>query len=107
MGALNATKKKKQNVAIDFGASSVTKNNLGDQGPKKKGGHRLIFKGVGKVDDKSFDLVVTADSNYFKSMKPKVENGLAGHLGTVNFEWGSKSVLTFSFQDSDTKEPVE
>jgi len=84
--------------------ASVSSSNLGGQGPDLESAEGIRFSNVGKVKDADIDLKLTAAGPYtpFNSGA----NGLAGSLGQVNVQAGTKVDVTFSLVESGTDTPV-
>jgi len=98
-------------IKLDFFHSTLTHNNIGGMGPDSgvenmrysHVGNRTVFN-KNEEQTKAFDLIVKASSGY-KAQKQET-NGLSGSYGIVNLAAPSSTDLSFSFEDSETGEPV-
>jgi len=91
---------------FDLKLSGVAQNNLGGRGPDS-GDEEIRYQRVGMrpPGSRPFDLVVRAKGSY-ESNAAHFKNGLHGSFGLVNIDAPSDASLIFSFEDSQTREPV-
>jgi len=91
------------NAKFDFANAKAPQNNLGGQGPNFKQSQGIRYEGLTEQNGKKVDLVVTNTTAYQKGGP----NGMPGKKwGAVSVVEGQSVDLLFSFEDSDSGEPV-
>jgi len=91
---------------VDFGAGTLTTNNLGGKGPTG-GASEIRYTNVGTSETgEAFDVVVTTLSAY-NPPKAAAVNGIKGEFGAINQGQDATSDFRFSFMVPGTNTPVQ
>jgi hypothetical protein len=94
-------------MTMDMANAELLHNNLGGKGPDA-GEESIHYAGVGMLDDKPFDLKVSAIGKYAHiAGTGSAANGKAGSFGSVNVGYGEMAKLQFAFYWSATGEEVD
>ena len=110
-------------VDLSFARSTLTINNLGNQGPEFGKDPIMLFSGVGEFDGKVLDLKVSIKDGYGYHLANNKNNGVLCHstsgnpdtescnnqadFGQINLSGGDQeTMIVFQIQDQATGEPV-
>jgi len=90
--------------SVKVSLDTITQNNLAGAGPDS-GPEEIRFSKAALVDGTVIDLVLKAVGGNYKGKAS--QNGKKGGFGVTNLKSGNDVELEFSFQNSDTQDPVE
>ena len=110
-------------VDLSFARSTLTVNNLGNQGPELDKEPIMLFEGVGEFNGKTLDLRVSIKDGFDYILANNKNNGVLCHstsenpdtlscnnqadFGQINLAGGDQeTVIVFQIQDHATGEPV-
>jgi len=79
--------------------------NIGGFGPDS-GAEEVRYGEVGRIDEKPFDVVVTALTTMTIVKGESLRSGCAGNFGILTLRSGTSATFQIAFQDSETHAPV-
>ena len=92
-------------LPIDFANAVILQNNLGGAGPDS-GDEILRYGGVGAVDGRAYDLVVSVAEGEYVCDDPTCATRVQGEFGVISLAFGSRAKLLFRFVWPGTYEEV-